>query len=249
MVSIDLNADVGEERGDDAALMPFITSANIACGAHAGSTATMRRTIELALKNGVNIGAHPGYADRANFGRTVMPLSAQQISEQVQRQLNDLAIIAEQMGTRLFHVKPHGALYNLAARDTSVAQAVAHAVADFDSSLLLMGLANSESIRAAQSIGLRTAAEAFVDRAYEADGTLRNRTLPGAVYTVTTQAIEQAVSIIRDGQVRTYNDTLCPLHADTLCIHGDTAHALDFARALRGRLADERIAVAPLAAR
>ena len=236
-MSIDLNADVGEEQGDDAALLPLVTSCNIACGGHAGGPETMRRTIELALRHGVAIGAHPGYADRANFGRVVVPLSPAEISELVGGQLIAIAAVAAAAGATLRHVKPHGALYNLAARDEGAADAIAGAVAAFDRRLILFGLAHSALTAAGERAGLAVAHEAFVDRAYEADGALRARTLPGAVFDDEARALEQARALAAGQPIRAYDGSRLAIRADTLCIHGDTPHALDFARSLRAALA------------
>ena len=230
---IDLNADVGEQRGDDAALLPLVTACNIACGAHAGDAETMRSTVELALQHGVRVGAHPGYADRANFGRVVVPLSPAEITALVGEQIATLAQIAARAGATLQHVKPHGALYNLAARDHITAAAIAQAVAQFDQRLVLVGLADSALTMAGKQAGLRVAHEAFVDRAYEADGTLRSRTLPGAVLADEAQALAQAVAFATGQPITSFAGTPLHIRADTLCIHGDTPHAIAFARAVR----------------
>jgi 5-oxoprolinase (ATP-hydrolysing) subunit A len=242
-MAIDLNADVGEEQGDDAALLPLVTSCNIACGAHAGDLRTMRRTVELAHRHGVAIGAHPGYADRANFGRVVVPLGAAEIAELVEEQIDTLARVATGFGTTLRHVKPHGALYNLAARDEAVADAIAGAVAAFDRRLVLFGLAHSALTAAGQRAGLAVAHEAFVDRAYEADGSLRARTLPGAVFDDEALALRQAVALARGEPISAFDGSRLAIRADTLCIHGDTPHALEFARSLRTALAGAGITV------
>ena len=242
--SIDLNADVGEGCGDDAALLPLVTSCNIACGAHAGDAATMRRTIELALRHGVRIGAHPGYADRANFGRVVVPLEPSAITALVAAQIADLASIASACGATLQHVKPHGALYNLAASDPAVAQAVAQAVASLDPRLILVGLAESALPAAGVALGLSVAHEAFVDRAYQADGTLRPRSLPGAVHRDPAQAIGQALALATDEPFAAYTGQPLRRRADTLCIHGDTPQAMVFAQALRTTLHSAGIALA-----
>ncbi|HYF63737.1 MAG TPA: 5-oxoprolinase subunit PxpA [Herpetosiphonaceae bacterium] len=238
---IDLNADVGEEQGDDAALLPLVTSCNIACGGHAGGPETMKRTVELALRHGVAIGAHPGYADRANFGRVVVPLSAAAIGELVGGQLDAIAAVAAAAGATLRHVKPHGALYNLAARDEGVAAAIAGAVAAFDRRLILFGLAQSALTASGERAGLRVAHEAFVDRAYEADGSLRARTLPGAVFDDEARALDQAVALAAGLPIAAFDGSRLAIRADTLCIHGDTPHAPGFARLLRAALADAGI--------
>lgn len=234
--TIDLNADVGEECGDDALLVPLLTSCNIACGGHAGDAITMRRTIRLAIKHGVKVGAHPGYADRANFGRTVVPLEFAAIVALVHKQIADLAALAAEAGAGLHHVKPHGALYNLAACDEPTAQAIAQAVAQFDPHLLLVGLAGSALIKAGLAVGLGVVQEAFVDRAYEADGTLRSRTLPGAVHADMEQALAQALALATAQPFAAHDGTALTIHADTLCIHGDTPQAIPFARGVRTAL-------------
>ncbi|MBA3470726.1 MAG: 5-oxoprolinase subunit PxpA [Herpetosiphonaceae bacterium] len=244
--SIDLNADVGEGCGDDAALLPLVTSCNIACGAHAGDAAMMRRTVELALRHSVQIGAHPGYADRANFGRIVVPLEPDAIVALVSAQIADLANIAGACGAALHHVKPHGALYNLAASDPVVAQAVAQAVASVDPRLILVGLAESALTAAGAALGLPVAHEAFVDRAYHADGTLRPRILPGAVHSDQAQAISQALALATSQPFAAYAGQMLRRRADTLCIHGDTPQAISFAQALRTALENADIALAAL---
>ena len=242
--SIDLNADVGEECGGDEALLPLVTSCNIACGAHAGDAATMRRTVELALGHGVRIGAHPGYADRANFGRVTVPLEPDAIADLVGSQIAALARIAGECGAVLRHVKPHGALYNLAARDELVADAIARSVAAFDRGLILVALADSVLVAAGKAHGLPVAREAFVDRAYHADGTLRPRHLPGAVHSDPARAISQALALAAGQPFAAYDGAMLRRQADTLCIHGDTPQALEFARALRAALREAGIALA-----
>lgn len=231
--------------GTDEELMPFITSANVACGAHAGDEATMRHTVALALAHGVAIGAHPGYRDPANFGRVALDLPREALVADLVAQLDLLRRVAHERGARLAHVKAHGALYNRGERDDAVAGAIAEAVRSFDEDLLLFAPAGSAMERAAERLGLRVAREAFADRAYEADGTLRSRKLPGAVHTDPAAAAAQAVAIARDGEVRTSGGTLA-IRADTICVHGDTPGAPAIVRAVRTALEREGIAVAPL---
>lgn len=233
---IDLNADLGEQRGDDAALMPFITSANIACGGHAGDAETMRRTVELALRSGVAIGAHPGYPDRATFGRSVQALPPADLAATIIEQLDALASVARQAGAVVFHVKPHGALYNQAARDPGIARVVAEAVRTYDPRLVLVGQAQSRLPDAGRQAGLRVAHEGFIDRTYEPDGSLRDRKLPGAVFADEEQALAQALSIARDGRAVAADGSSIALRADTLCLHGDTPGAVAFARHARAAL-------------
>lgn len=235
---IDLNCDLGEGAGRDAELMPLITSANIACGAHAGDRETMRAAVALAQAHGVAVGAHPGYADRANFGRVEMPLSARELSQLVLRQIATLGELA-----RLRHVKPHGALYNLAARDRAVAEVIAGAVHAYDPTLVLFGLAGSELVRAGRTAGLRVAEEVFADRTYQKDGSLTPRSRPGALIEEEARAAEQVVWLVRDGVVRTLDGGEVALRADTVCLHGDGEHAVAFARRLRAALRESGVDV------
>ena len=221
---IDLNADVGEECGQDAALLRCITSANVACGRHAGSPTVMRETVLLALDHGVAVGAHPGFDDREHFGRRDLKLPAEQITDLVVRQVDALASIAAQAGARLQHVKAHGALYNIAVRDRGVADAIALAVASVDSTLILLGLPGSELTAAGIAAGLRTAREAFADRAYRPDGSLVPRTEPGAVIHDPDQVLVRVVPLAQR------------LNVDTICVHGDTPGAADLARRIREAL-------------
>lgn len=214
-----LNCDLGEGIGNDAALMPYIDEANIACGFHAGDAFTMRETVALCIWHGVKIGAHPSYLDRENFGRKEIELSPEEIYLLVRKQVETLKKITEQAGGKLHHVKPHGALYNTSAKNPQVAKAIAKAVKDIDDHLILFGLKNSHSITAAKNIGLRTAEEAFADRRYESDGSLTPRNQPGACFTEIQDVLDQVEKI----------------KADTWCIHGDGPQALEFAKALKGK--------------
>jgi 5-oxoprolinase (ATP-hydrolysing) subunit A len=222
--SIDLNADVGEECGQDAALMRCITSANVACGVHAGSPATMRETVRLARDNGVGVGAHPSFPDREHFGRRHMQLRSPEIGDLVIRQIEALAAVASNEGIRLLHVKPHGALYNVAVRDRRVADAIAQAVVSIDRSLVLLGLPRSELVAAAQAVGLQTAGEAFADRAYRADGTLVPRTEPGAVIQDPEEVLARVAGLASRPDV------------ETICVHGDTPGAAELASKIRAAL-------------
>lgn len=227
---IDLNCDLGEGAGHDAELMPFITSANLACGAHAGDADTMRATVALAQRHGVAIGAHPGYEDREHFGRREMALAVGEVRALVERQVRALRAMAA-----VVHVKPHGALYNLAARDAAVAREVAAAVSAVDAGLVLVALRGSELVRAGRAGGLRVAEEVFADRTYRADGSLTPRSEPGAVITDEAEAVAQAMRLVRGG-------------ADTICLHGDGVHAVAFARRLSAELRQAGIAIRPLRA-
>lgn len=246
MPPIDFNCDLGEGCGDDAAIVPWITSASIACGAHAGDDDTMRATLRLCREHDVAAGAHPGYADRGHFGRRELALSADELRQLLATQLHRIGAIAGAEGVRLCHVKPHGALYNLSARDRDVANVVAQSVLAFDATLRLVGLAGSESLRAGEAAGLRVASEAFAERAYDADGRLAPRGTPGAVLEGIDDAIAQVRRLVRDGIVLARDGTRVPLHADTLCLHGDRPDAAAFARRLRTTLQSEGITVEAL---
>lgn len=238
---IDLNCDLGEGAGHDAELMPLITSANIACGAHAGDTATMRATAELAARHGVAVGAHPGYADRANFGRVELALSPAEVTATVSAQIRALQAVSP---VPLRHVKPHGALYNVAAREPAVAAAIVAAVRAVDPGLVVFALAGSELVRAARAGGLRVAEEVFADRTYQSDGTLTPRTQAGALIADEAAAVAQVRQMIAAGVVRATDGTDMPITADTVCLHGDGAHAVAFARGLRAALAAAGVTVA-----
>ena len=218
--------------GNDAALMPFIQAANIACGYHAGTVETMRAAVALCLQHGVAVGAHPSYYDPEFFGRREQDLPEQELYELVTQQLLLLNEVALSMGATLQHVKPHGALYNTAARDPLTALTIARAVRDFDQELILYGLSGSHSIQAAAALGLETRSEAFADRSYEEDGSLTPRSQPGAVLDDPERVVAQVRQLLQEGKVMTRNGTSIPVQADTICIHGDGPHALDFARAI-----------------
>jgi len=228
---VDLNCDLGEGAGHDAELMPWITSANIACGAHAGDEATMRATVELAQQQGVAIGAHPGFADREQFGRRELALTSAEIRALVAAQIAALRAFAP-----VRHVKPHGALYNLAARDRVVADSIAEAVHAADPALVLFALAGSELVRAGRARGLRVAEEVFADRTYRADGSLTPRSQPGALIEDEERAAAQVVRMVREGRVRAGDGSDVSIAADTICLHGDGAHAVAFARRLNAEL-------------
>jgi 5-oxoprolinase (ATP-hydrolysing) subunit A len=236
---IDFNCDLGEGCGDDAAIMPWITSANIACGAHAGDDATIRETLRLCREHGVTVGAHPSYADREHFGRREMSLARAELVALVRDQIASMAAFAREQGLVLRHVKPHGALYNQSARDPDIAAAIAEAVRGHDPSLRLIGMSGTVSIAVAENLGLRTAHEVFADRGYGTDGRLLPRGTPGAVLD-TDAAIDQALSFAQRGEVvHRANDTTggtLRLRADTLCLHGDRDDAAHLARALHAAL-------------
>ncbi|MBX6364774.1 MAG: LamB/YcsF family protein [Gemmatimonadetes bacterium] len=249
MPRIDLNCDMGESFGAyrigaDDAVLPHITSANIACGFHGGDPGVMRRTVAAALRHGVAVGAHPGLPDLVGFGRRAMEITPEEAYDLVVYQVGALLGFAAAAGARLQHVKPHGALYNMAAADAALADAVAAAVRDVDRGLILFGLAGSELVAAGERAGVRTAAEAFADRAYTRDGALVSRRLAGALITDPDDAVRRALRMVLEGRVRAIDGADVPLHADTICIHGDGAHAAEFARRLRAALEDAGVEVA-----
>ena len=245
MFTIDLNCDLGEGCVNDRELMPLVSSANIACGFHAGDSETMRRTVELALENGVAVGAHPGYKDKENFGRTPMELTASQVQELIAEQVDSLRSICDELGARICHVKPHGALYNQAAKDPELAAAIAEAAKKADPSLILYGLSGSPMIDEAERIGLKTAREVFADRTYQSDGSLTPRSLPGALITEGSIAATQVLDMIKYGRVRSVDASMVAIHAETVCIHGDGRNAIGLARVIRERLVAERITIRP----
>ena len=239
---IDLNADVGEgfgawPMGNDAGLLPYLTSVNIACGFHAGDPLTMDRTVGAALERGIRIGAHPSYLDLRGFGRREIQASPEEVETDVLYQAGALRAFVESRGGRLWHVKPHGALYNQAARDQNLARAIARGVRRLGGGVTLVGLATSPIFRAAAvSEGVPFAGEAFVDRAYEADGTLVKRGSPGALLETGEAAAQQAVAIAGAGRVRARDGSSLAVVAQTLCLHGDNLHAVEIAHAVRKAL-------------
>jgi UPF0271 protein len=238
IASIDLNSDLGEGAGTDAQLMPLITSANIACGAHAGDDSTMRETVALARRNGVAIGAHPGYPDRENFGRIHVAMTHEDLSEEVARQIRALRGVDADL--KISHVKAHGALYNEAWSDKAIARAIVAGVEKVfppPTDVALFAAPKSVMIDIALQAGLRVVREGFADRAYEADGTLRSRKLAGALHTDPEIAAKQALSFVREGGVRAYDGSFLELAVDTLCLHGDTPGAPVLAAAVRDALA------------
>lgn len=245
---IDLNCDLGEGAGQDFALMPLISSVNIACGAHAGDEETLRAIVAMAKANWVSVGAHPGYEDRANVGRKEMELAPKEVFELVKRQVVALKRITDEVGLALTHVKPHGALYNLSARDVVTARAIAEAVKAVSPSLVLYGLAGSASIRAGEAAGLHVANEVFADRFYLSDGSLVARSQFGAVHTTEEAMIAQVIGMIERGMVQAQDGCLVSVHADTLCLHGDGPHAVSFAKIIRKTLIDMGVQVRPCVA-
>lgn len=227
---VDLNCDLGEGCTTDAAIMPFISSANIACGFHAGGEETIRQTLLLAKQFNVAVGAHPSYPDKANFGRKEMELPVQEIKSMVIAQIELVKKLAEEIGLQLQHVKPHGALYNKAARDINIATIIAEAVKEVDSKLILFGLANSESGKAAEKIGLNFYNEVFADRTYTEEGQLTPRSEINAMISSTEEAVKQVMQMLSEGTVTSINGNRIPIQADTICIHGDGEHAVEFAQ-------------------
>ncbi len=243
-MKIDLNCDLGEsfgryKLGDDAAIMPFITSANIACGFHAGDANVMQATVRLARQHGVSIGAHPGWPDLQGFGRREMKLSPEETEALVLYQIGALSVFARTEGLKLRHVKPHGALYNQAAKDLSLAEAIARAVKRFSGDLILVGLAGSSLVDAGLEVGLRVANEGFPDRAYNPDGSLMSRSLPGAVIESPEEVARNAIRLAKDGIQ--FGDK--QVRVDTLCLHGDNIHAAENARRLREAMEKEGIEI------
>lgn len=233
MATIDLNSDLGEGDPHDEELLKIVSSANIACGGHAGDVETMAQTVRSAIANGVAVGAHPGYPDREGFGRESGFMEGDALYESLTGQVTALADIAAQMGARLAHVKPHGALYNDAVRDRELADIIARVTAEAPGEPAFMGMADTELEFAARRHGLVFVAEAFVDRAYEHDGTLVSRKEPGAVHEDMAVATTQAVRLAEDGRTTARNGDEVSVRADSLCIHGDTPGAAEKARAVR----------------
>ena len=250
-MSIDLNADVGEsfgayQLGNDEALLRNVTSANVACGLHAGDPGVIRRTVKLAVAAGVAVGAHPGFPDLQGFGRRELNMGTQELEDVVLFQVAALAGLAAAEGTRLCHVKPHGALYNMAAKDDRLAGAVAAAVAAIDRSLVMVGPPNSALLTAARSRGLSVASEAFADRAYQSDGSLVPRHVAGAVINDPEAVVRRAVRMASANEVVAVDGSTLTMKVDTICVHGDTPQAASISSLLRKGLSDAGITVAAL---
>ena len=253
MIAIDLNSDIGESfgrwsLGNDADVLRSITSANIACGYHAGDPGVMRDTVRMAKAAGVAVGAHPGFPDLVGFGRRNMAASPREVEDFVLYQVGALAAIAAAEGVRLQHVKAHGALYNMAVRDRTLSEAIARAVASFDSSLILFGLPGTELVRAARAAGLRVAAEGFADRAYQADGSLTPRDRRGAVIDNAGEVVGRAVRMAREALVTSIDGQEVPMRVQTICTHGDTPGSHNLTRSLREGLERAGVAVRPVSA-
>lgn len=248
---VDLNCDMGESfgayvMGNDAAILETITSANIACGFHAGDPSTMRRTVRMALEKNVGIGVHPGLQDVVGFGRREMAITMEEAFDLVVYQIGALYGFVRAEGGRLRHVKPHGALYNMAAVNRDLSESIAEAVYKVDPDLILFGLAGSELVKAGERIGLKVAHEVFADRTYQADGTLTPRREANALITDPEAAIRQIVRMVKEGKVRATNGTDVTMKADTICIHGDGQTAVEFARVIPGALEREGIKVSKI---
>lgn len=251
MITIDINADVGEsfgafKIGEDKELFKVISSANIACGFHAGDFTVMNRAVQEAKKNNLSIGAHPGFPDVQGFGRRNMAMSPEEIYEMVIYQLGALKAFCQLHSVPLRHVKPHGALYNMAAKDFSIAKAVAQATFDLEPKTILYGLCNSQLIEAGKVIGLQTAQEAFADRVYEEDGHLVSRTEPNAVLTTDEEIITQVLRIVKDQQVKTKSGNMLRMHANTLCFHGDGKNVSAVVRKARKVLEENNVRIEPV---
>jgi 5-oxoprolinase (ATP-hydrolysing) subunit A len=236
MLLCDINCDMGEGMPNDEALMPFITSANIACGYHAGDEATMRKTIQLCIDHNVAIGAHPSFPDKENFGRTEMECTPEQVKTWIKEQVIALQKIAHSLNAELHHVKPHGALYNMAARNKDLAKAIAEAVREVDEDLELFGLSGSVMITEAKALGLKTKSEVFADRTYQEDGSLTPRSKSNAMIEDEKEVVPQALGMVQKGIVKTVTGKQIPIVADTICIHGDGDQALLFAQKIHEAL-------------
>jgi len=250
MISIDLNADLGESFGRytlgmDEKIMEVISSANIACGFHAGDPMVMERTVRLAAEAGIAIGAHPGFPDLMGFGRRNMAVSPEEARAYILYQLGALDAFLRPMGIRMRHVKPHGALYNMAAADEQLGRAICGAVKDFDPELRLVGLSGSLLIRAAEKTGLRAISEVFADRAYEADGSLVSRRKPGAIISDEREALRRVIRMVKEGKVKAINGEEIAIRAESVCVHGDGEKALLFAKSIREALTANDIQVSP----
>ena len=243
MKTIDINCDLGEGIGIDELIMPYISSANIACGYHAGNENTMKQTVEICKKYNVAVGAHPSYPDRENFGRTDMLLHPGEIYEMIVKQINSLEKIAEETDVPVHHVKPHGALYNMAARDKMLAPFVALAILDTNSKYILYGLSGSYLIKEGKNLGVKTASEAFADRTYKDDGMLTPRNKTGALIEDADKVVAQVLQMVKEGTVTSTNGKKIPIVAETICIHGDGEHAVEFAKAIHSALKQEGIQI------
>jgi 5-oxoprolinase (ATP-hydrolysing) subunit A len=243
MKKIDLNCDLGEGLSTDEQIIPLISSANIACGFHAGNESTMKQTIEWCLKHGVAIGAHPSWPDKENFGRIEIQMTEQELYDCITEQLHILNNIALSFNTKLHHVKPHGALYNQSAKVKQIAATISKAVKDFDASFILFGLSGSVSINEAEKIGLKTAHEVFADRTYQDNGSLTPRSQPNALIEDEGKAVQQVMQMIQTETVTTVSGKIIPIQADTICLHGDGKHAVEFCKSIYMQLKKQNIEI------
>lgn len=251
MKKIDLNCDLGESFGNykiglDEEVIRHISSANVACGFHASDPLVMQKTVALAKENGVCIGAHPGFPDLVGFGRRNMSVSPSEAKALVQYQIGALDAFCKAAGVKLCHVKPHGALYNMAGKDDILAQAVCEGIFEYDSNLILLGLSGSKMIEAGKKIGLRTANEVFADRAYEDDGSLVARSKPGALITDENLAVSRVVEMVKNGRVTSITGNEIEIKADSICLHGDGVKAVEFAKRIKEELLKNDVEIAPL---
>lgn len=247
-MKIDLNCDLGESFGNykigmDEEVIKFISSANIACGFHASDPLVMEKTVALAKENGVKVGAHPGFPDLVGFGRRNMNVSPAELKAMVMYQVGALAAFCKARDIKMNHVKPHGAMYNMAAKDIKLALAIAEGIAQVDDSLILLGLSGSQLLKAAQEVGLKCAAEVFADRAYEEDGSLVARTKAGAVIADENEVIERVIKMIKLGKVQAITGKEIEIKPDSICVHGDNPKALNFVKLIRQRLTQENIKI------
>ncbi|HWI49090.1 MAG TPA: 5-oxoprolinase subunit PxpA [Rummeliibacillus sp.] len=248
MFTVDINCDLGEsfgryKLGEQEEILKYVTSANIACGFHAGDPSVMRETVKIALANHVQIGAHPGLPDLNGFGRRDMKITPQEGYDMVVYQIGALQGFLTTQNAKLQHVKPHGALYNMAAKDQALSEAIAQAVFDVSPELVLFGLADSELTKAGEKLGLQTAHEVFADRTYQQDGSLTSRSQSDAMITDQEKSVQQVIAMVKEGHVITQQQTKCSIKADSVCIHGDGEHALEFAKYIRQTLENESILV------
>ena len=248
---VDLNCDLGESFGNykiggDDKIIPLISSTNVACGFHAGDPVVMKKTIETAKKNNIGIGAHPGFLDLMGFGRREMKISIDEAKAYVLYQLGALGAFCKSEGVKLQHVKPHGALYNMAAKDYKLSRAICEAVAEFDNSLIILGLSGSETLKAAKDLNLKYASEVFADRAYEEDGSLVARSKEGAMIHDENEAIERVIKMIKEQKVTSITGKEIPIKADSICVHGDGEKALLFVKKIREKLENEGIIIQKL---
>jgi len=248
---IDLNCDMGEsfglyKLGLDEEVIKYISSANIGCGFHGGDPLVMRKTVKIARENKVGIGAHPGFPDLLGFGRRKMEVSPQEIKDYILYQIGSLYAFAKAEGERLQHVKPHGALYNMIATDEKLCRAVVEAIAEFDRELIVVGLAGSKVIQIAKEMELKVASEAFADRAYNSDGTLVSRRLPGAVITDSGQVLSRTVRMVKEQKIKCIDGKIIERKIDTICVHGDSPGAVKLVKVIREGLEKEGILVVPM---